>query len=189
MAFHSFSEQSNTTRSVENASAFKKNQAGFTLTEMIGIVSILGLLASFGFNLAVDVYDKARLARCMVEVRGIQTAMLDMGDGGRYTPTAKQFWESAFPDGRKHGPYYVLTDGDPNKGHGNDLDGIDEENPGKADHDKKDIKFVVLCDHDHKHLAEYVYLADEEPPQLAHADTDPGYDRFIKWEFGGPGAK
>ena len=76
----------------------------------------------------------------------------------------------------------------PNSGHGNDLDGVDEENPGKSDPDKKDIKFVVFCEHDHKHLCKYVYAVDEEPPQLASEGNDPGYTAFIKWEYGGPGA-
>ena len=79
-------------------------------------------------------------------------------------PTPDQFWNSTWPDGRKHGPYYYLTDGDPNSGHGNDLDGVDEENPGKSDPDKKDIKYVILCQHDHGDLADFVYLTDEEPP-------------------------
>ena len=26
----------------------------------------------------------------------------------------------------KHGPYFYIIDGDPNEGHGNDLDGVDE---------------------------------------------------------------
>jgi hypothetical protein len=80
-------------------------------------------------------------------------------------------------------------DGDPNKGHGNDLDGIDEENPGNSGdkRKKKDIKFVVLCQHNHKHLADYVYLVDNEPPVIVKDGNDPGYERFVKWEFGGPG--
>ena len=36
----------------------------------------------------------------------------------------------------KPGPYYYLLDGT-NKGHGNDLDGVDEENPGNADRDRR----------------------------------------------------
>ena len=96
----------------------------------------------------------------------------------------------AFPAGRP-GPYYYLIDGDPNKGHGNDLDGIDEENPGKSylNLEKVDIRFVVLCQHDHGNLANYVYVTDVGPPQIVTADNDPGYENFIKWEYGGPGTK
>ena len=166
----------------------REREGGFTLTELLGICAILGLLATIGVNMAVDLYEKARLARCMMEIRGIQTAVWDRSQEGRYIPDPVQFWESAFPDGRRHGPYYYIVDGDGNKGHGNDLDEVDEENPGASDPDKKDIKFVVFCEHDHKHLCKYVYALDEEPPQLATEEDDPGYQFFIQWEFGGPGA-
>ena len=163
-------------------------QAGFTLTELHGIAALLGLLASIGLNLAVDLMDKARLAWCMVEIRGIQAAVWNMSQEGRYIPDPVQFWESAFPDGRRHGPYFYVVDGDPNKGHGNDIDEVDEENPGASDPEKIDIKFVIFCEHDHKQFCKYVYAVDEGPPQLATEADDPGYDTFIKWEYGGPGA-
>ena len=45
------------------------------------------------------------------------------------------------------------------------------------------------CEHDHGDLGKYVYLTDEEPPTIVHGDgDDPDYTRFIKWEYGGPGA-
>ena len=110
---------------------------GFTLVELLGICAILGLLATIGINMAADLYEKARLARCLMEIRGIQTAVWDRSQEGEYIPDPVQFWESAFPDGRRHGPYYYIVDGDGNKGHGNDLDEVDEENPGASDPDKK----------------------------------------------------
>lgn len=161
---------------------------GFTLVELLGICAILGLLATVGFNMGLELIEKARLAKCLMEVRGIQAAVWDMSQEGEYIPDPVQFWESAFPDGRRHGPYFYIIDGDPNKGHGNDLDELDEENPGKSDPDEKDIKFVILCEHDHGRLCKYVYVLDEEPPQLATEENDPGYDFFIQWEYGGPGA-
>jgi len=76
-----------------------------------------------------------------------------------------------------------------NNSHGNDLDGVDEENPGASDPDKKDMKFVIFCEYDHGSLGKYVYLTDEEPPTIVHGDDDgPNYSRFIQWEYGGPGA-
>ena len=165
----------------------RTGEAGISLVEVIGVVFLISVLSIIGVNLAIDYREKARLVKCMTEIRGIQAAVFNMGDG-RYIPTPSQFWKSTWPDGRKHGPYYYLTDGDPTKGHGNDLDGVDEENPGKSDPDKKDIKFVILCQHDHGDLADFVYLTDEEPPIIAkNGDDHPDYERFIKWEFGGPG--
>ena len=70
------------------------------------------------------------------------------------------------------------------------LDGIDEENPGDSskNRERKDIQFVIVCQHDHKDLAEYVFIEDEGPPRLSQPGDDfPDYARFVKWEFGGPG--
>jgi type II secretory pathway pseudopilin PulG len=159
-----------------------------TLVELLIGMVIIVILATIGITVFQNQREKVKLVKCMAEIRGIQAAVMSMGDG-RYIPTPQTFWESAFPDGRRHGPYYYITDGDPNEGHGNDLDGVDETNPGVSDPDKKDIKFVIFCEHDHKHLGKYVYLTDEEPPTIATDENDPGYTKFIKWEFGGPGAK
>ena len=163
------------------------SQTGYTLVEILVAFVVAFILVTIGVRLFQDQRQKTQLVKCMAEIRGIQAAVITMGDG-RYIPPPEMFWENTWPDGRKHGPYYYIVDGDPNSGHGNDLDGVDEENPGASDPDKKDIKFVIFCDHDHGDLAEYVYLTDEEPPQLVHdGSDDPDYQRFIKWEYGGPG--
>lgn len=175
----------------EAASARRKarlRQAGFTLTEAIVAAYIVGLLSAVVSTGFVDKREKARLARCMVEQRGIQSAIYTYSPDGMTQPDPEDFWPMAYPSGRP-GPYFYLLDGDPNKGHGNDLDGVDEENPGKSgdNRDKIDIRFAIICQHDHGKLGDYVYVTDVGPPQIATKDNDPGYDRFIKWEFGGPG--
>jgi prepilin-type N-terminal cleavage/methylation domain-containing protein len=166
-------------------------ERGFTLTEVTLAAVLIALLVAIAVPSWRNGVERARLARCMAELRGIQAAIwADSNDGKRFMQPA-EFWASHF-NGRKPGPYHYLLDGDPNKGHGNDLDGIDEENPGKSseNRDKNDIRFVVLCQHDHKFLADYVYLTDAEPPAIVggpEAGVDPRYERFIKYEFGGPG--
>jgi prepilin-type N-terminal cleavage/methylation domain-containing protein len=164
--------------------------SGFTVTELLIVVAIIGILAAIVIPNLVDRLHKARLARCMVELRGIQTGLYMMSDVGLLYPTASDFWNAVFPAARP-GPYYYLSDNeDPNAGHGNDLDGYDEQNPGKGPREAKDIKFVLLCQHDHVYLCKYVYIEDEGPPQLATDDNDPGYSKFIKWEDGRkPGGK
>ncbi len=166
----------------------RRRQAGFTLTEMIVVVYVAGLLSAIVTSAFIDQMEKARLARCMSELRGIQSAVFVYSPNGIQIPDPQDFWPMAFPAGRP-GPYYYLIDGDPNKGHGNDLDGIDEENPGSSwqNREKLDIRFVVLCQHDHGNLADYVYVTDVGPPQIATTKSDPGYANFIKWEYGGPG--
>jgi prepilin-type N-terminal cleavage/methylation domain-containing protein len=166
-----------------------RTQGGFSLSELLVVVFLIGMLSAIAINRIVDSLEKVRLARCKLELRGIQEEVWDAYvENGTFIDPAT-YWEIKWR-GRRPGPYFYLVDGDANKGHGNDLDGIDEDNPG-ASGDKrkgKDIKFVVLCQHDHKQLADYVYLVDNEPPLIADGDNQPGYERFIKWEFGGPGS-
>jgi prepilin-type N-terminal cleavage/methylation domain-containing protein len=163
-------------------------QRGFSLSELLVAVFLIGILSAIAINKIVDSLEKVRIARCKLELRGIQEEVWDAYVETGNFPDPATYWDTKWR-GRRPGPYFYLVDGDANKGHGNDLDGIDEDNPG-ASGDKrkgKDIKFVVLCQHNHKHLADYVYLVDNEPPMIADADNKPGYERFIKWEFGGPG--
>ena len=162
----------------------RSRQAGFTLTELLVVITIICVLSAIAIPNLIDKYHKARLARCMIELRGIQTGLYLAAEPGILFPDALTFWESVFPAARP-GPYYYLSDAeDPNAGHGNDLDGFDEQNPGASPREAKDIKFVLLCQHDHADLCDYVYIEDEGPPQLATADNDPGYEKFIKWEEG-----
>jgi hypothetical protein len=175
----------------ERAAARKKirrGQAGFTVAELTIVVYIIGLLSMITINNVLDAIEKARLARCLVEVHNIQTAIWNSSDMGVEMIAPAAFWGSHF-HGFKPGPYFYLVDGDPNSGHGNDLDDIDEQNPGDSadNRTKKDIQFVVVCQHDHKYLADYVYGEDQEPPRIAVGGSDPNYDRFVKWEMGGPG--
>ena len=164
-------------------------ERGFTLTEVLVAAWVIGILAVIAFNASLDAIERAKLARCLAEVRGIQAAVwMDSNNGFKFMEPAK-FWSTHYHSA-KPGPYYYLLDGDANKGHGNDLDGIDEENPGASDPEREDIRFVVMCQHDHKWLCDYVYLIDDQPPRLVGGPDgypDPGYDRFIRWEFGGPG--
>jgi prepilin-type N-terminal cleavage/methylation domain-containing protein len=164
--------------------------AGFTLIELLITVTIISIIALIVINSYLEAIEKAKLARCLVEIRGIQAAVWEASDNGLDFIAAKEFWANSPYPGTKPGPYFYLLDGDANAGHGNDLDGVDEENPGESDPDEIPIVFAIVCDHDHKGLADYVYATDDLPPQIVGGrlgGEDPGYDRFIKWEDGGPG--
>jgi hypothetical protein len=75
-----------------------------------------------------------------------------------------------------------LVDDDAEVGFGVDLDGTNERegSGGENADNKKEVKFVVLCQHDHKGLADDVYIEDDGPPTLATFDNQPGYERFVQ---------
>jgi prepilin-type N-terminal cleavage/methylation domain-containing protein len=157
-----------------------------TFIELLVVVAIIGILAGICIAIFQGRIDKARLARCMTELRSIQSTVFAHSDGSTF-PDRSWFWDRAW-SGIKPGPYYYLVDAeDPNAGHGNDLDGFDEQNPGNAPRTRRDIKFVVLCQHNHKDLGWYVYLEDEGPPLMAVEGDHPGYHRFIHGNRGGSG--
>lgn len=164
--------------------------AGFTLAELLIGVQIIAILVAIVINNYLDAIERAKLARCLAEIKGIQAAVWLESDNGLEFIDPKKFWESSHYHSSKPGPYFYLLDGDPNSGHGNDIDGVDEENPGASDPEALDITFAIVCQHDHKWLADYVYATDDTPPQIAggkFGGEDPGYDRYAKWEGGGPG--
>ena len=158
-------------------------QAGFSLTELLVVVFIIGLLSAIAISKILDSLEKGRLARCKSELRGIQEEVWDayVDNGTFLDPTS--YWEIKW-GGKKPGPYFYLVDTDPDveKGAGTDLDGVAEAKSGESGgaDNKKDVKFVVLCQHDHKQLADYVYLVDDGPPTIANMDHQPGYERFIR---------
>jgi prepilin-type N-terminal cleavage/methylation domain-containing protein len=165
----------------------RSRKSGFSLTELIVVVNIIGVLSAVVIPTVVDRLHKTRLASCMVELRGIQAGLYQVAAPGTTFPEVAAFWAAAFPAGGS-GPYYYLSDAeDPKAGHGNDLDGFDEQNPGKEKRNAKGIKFVLVCRHDHGHLCSYVYIEDDGPPQLATSDDDPEYERFLELGNGGPG--
>lgn len=156
-----------------------------TLLELLVVVAVVGILSVICLAIFEGRIDKARLARCMSELRSIQSTVFVHSDGGSTLPVRETFWDIAW-SGIKPGPYFYLVDAeDPNAGHGNDLDGFDEQNPGNAPRTRRDIHFVVLCQHNHNDLGWYVYIEDEGPPLIALKDDHPGYHRFIRGHNGG----
>jgi len=156
---------------------------GFTLLEVVGAVLIIGLMSAVAIPAMADHIEEAKMARCMANLRSMQAEVWNWTPDGLVHPNAMTFWDAAY-GGIKPGPFVYLVDGDPNKGHGNDIDGIDEENPGNSQPDKEDIHFVIYCKHEHRWLADFVYITDAGQPHIVTGpDDDPGYRKFEKWEF------
>jgi len=162
----------------------RRHESGFTFMELIVAVWLIGVLTVLALGILNGRIEKAKLARCFVDIRSIQSTVWSMSDGISW-PEYATFWDYAWA-GKKPGPYHYFPNNvDHNAGHGNDLDICDEENPGNSgsNRDCKDIEFVIVCQHDHRQLANYVYIEDEGPPIIAgwSRETDPGYDRWIDY--------
>jgi prepilin-type N-terminal cleavage/methylation domain-containing protein len=163
-------------------------ERGFTLSEVLVVLMIVAILSVTVLGTVDGRLEKARLARCMNDLRSIQSTVFAHSGGGWPLPDEDSFWDIAWA-GIKPGPYFYLVDGDGNNGHGNDdLDGIDEENPGDSgdNRDARDIHCVVLCQHNHGKLAWYAYVEDQDAPKIATVDDNPGYHNFIRY-IGRPG--
>ncbi len=158
-------------------------QRGYTVIELVIVLWFISVLSILALGLANGRIEKARLAKCMVDLRSIQSTAWAHSDGTRFLGP-NEFWDVAWA-GKKPGPYYYLPDNeDPNAGHGNDIDTYDEQNPGKAQRTDKDLKFIALCQHDHRNLAKYVFVEDEGPPTIAlWGNNDPHYDRFVHGNY------
>lgn len=161
----------------------RRDAAGVALIEVLIMILVMSVMTSLAVHAAMSKMQKANLARCFAELRSIQARIQgDSLEGGLPDPETlwKVYWHGAKP-----GPYfYLIDDNDPDQGRGGDLDSFDEKAPGTASRPGKDIRFVVLCQHDHGDLALYVYMEDDGPPTVADGAHNPHYDLHLA--RGGP---
>jgi prepilin-type N-terminal cleavage/methylation domain-containing protein len=162
-------------------------ERGFTIAELAVAMMLISILSVLVLGIMNNRVEKAKLAACMIDLRSVQSTVWSLSDGVTW-PSPKDLWQYMWA-GKRPGPYfYLVNNSDANSGHGNDMDVCDEENPGESEsnRDCQDIEFVIVCQHDHRTLAKYVYIEDEGPPTIAGWDKeiapDPGYDKFIKWQ-------
>jgi len=163
-----------------------------TLAEMAIVLMLISILSVIAIGMFDGRIERAKLHACFTNIRSVQSTLWSMSDGLTW-PERADFWDYAWA-GKKPGPYYYFpNNSDRNRGHGNDMDFCDEENPGKsaANRECQDITFVVLCQHNHKTLAKYVYIEDEGPPTRAGwgKQDDPGYEKFIGMKGNNPRPK
>ena len=155
-------------------------ELGFSLNELLIAVAIIGILSVVAIGETFNAIEKARLAACMANMVTIRESVWANCDGGLDFPDRETLWNEIWRGSGPSGYWYALDNDDPNKGHGNDLDGFDEQNPGNAPRVDRNIYFVLRCEHDHGRLADYVFLEDEGPPQLAYGNFRPIWDKFYR---------
>ncbi len=145
---------------------------GFSVVDVMATVAVITVVASIVLPNVLSEYQKARVSACKAELELMKAVAYDMGDG-RYIPTPEQFWGEGFPNAQAGEYYYIVDSQDANKGHGNDLDGCDEDNPGNSPRCLgMDIKFVVFCSHDHGEYAKYCYATDDVAPTAVLAEEE-----------------
>jgi prepilin-type N-terminal cleavage/methylation domain-containing protein len=156
------------------------NERGFTLIEGLVTVAMVSVMAAVVIPAVYNEFEKAKVANCLAELDGMKAMAYSLGDG-RYIPTPSQFWKQGYPDAEPGKYYYIVDDQDNNKGHGNDLDGCDEDNPGNSPRcPGADFKFVVFCTHDHGKHAKYCYATDQSQPIAVGWDDDDPYDFLVQ---------
>jgi prepilin-type N-terminal cleavage/methylation domain-containing protein len=157
-----------------------RRQAGFTVLEIMVTIAVISVIAGVVIPAVYNEFEKAKLASCFSELNGMRAVAFDLGNG-RYIPTPDEFWGEGYPNAEAGEYYYIVDAEDHNKGHGNDLDGCDEDNPGNSidGRDCLDLKFVVFCNHDHGKLGKYCYATDQIAPTLVGWD-DPDPLEYLK---------
>ena len=159
----------------------RDHELGFSLNEMLIAVAIIGILSVVVIGEVENAIEKARLSACLANMVTIRETVWANCDGGLDFPDSDQLWNGIFGGHGPRGFWYEIDNDDANKGHGNDLDGFDEQNPGKAPRKDRNIYFVLACEHNHGRLADYVYLEDDGSPQIAmEGDKPPIWFKFYR---------
>ena len=153
---------------------------GFTLSETIIVVFLIGIVTAIVMTSVQNSIERARMASCMMELRGIQAALWHDMDGGNQAINPMTFWDTHY-NGTKPGPFVLMVDPAVS------ADGREPGSPGfgaGADW-RGDSPFVVVGRYAHWAPGQYVYIEGDQPPQLVTStDTDPGYGEQIDWVAG-----
>ena len=175
------------------------NNKGFTLIEiLIGIV-IVGILSVIVVGKINGAQDAATTVQCLANIDAFATDVDLLAPSGP-APTQEQVRRYIDWDGKYKDYWYIPNNSDFNNGHGNDLDGCDEENPGESLPGREcwPMRFLIVCTHEShgdNSDAKYIFnIAGGMPPQIVPYDEfrhlylqdakwwpgqDPHFDKWI----------
>lgn len=175
------------------------NERGFTLVEIIIGVAVVGVLAALVTLFVIGLRDAATTESCLANLQAFASEV-DLLKPTGTAPTQEEVRANIDWDGIYKDYWYIPNNSDFNKGHGNDLDGCDEENPGKSLPGRECIhmRFLIVCRHDthgNNSDAKYCFtIGGGIPPQIVPYDEfrhtylqdakwwpgkDPGFDKWI----------
>ena len=175
------------------------NKNGFSLVEiLIGLV-IIGILSVVVVGKINGAQSAATTMKCLADINAFAAdvdALSPTGDA----PTQEQVRQHIDWQGKYKDYWYIPNNTDFINGHGNDLDGCDEENPGQSLPGRECIpmRFLFVCMHDtHGSSSDAKYcfhIGDARPAQIVGYDEhqrtyledgnwwdgeDPGFDDWI----------
>jgi type II secretory pathway pseudopilin PulG len=173
---------------------------GFTVLETLVVVMFIGIVASILIPRFTSITQAATTVKCAANLLSfaeeIELIYLDSPVPSQADLGNKDI---GWPNGKWKDYWYVPNNKDFNSGHGNDLDGCDEENPGKSTPNRECIpmRFLIVCKHQShgdQSDAKYLFITDMYPPQIVPFEEyrhtylldakwwpteDPGFDAWI----------
>ena len=153
---------------------------GFTLSETIIVVFLVGILTAIVVTSVHHSIERARMASCMMELRGIQAALWHDSEGGNRKIDPETFWKTHYK-GSKPGPFVLMTDSGAVAG----SESSGSPGSGAAADGQGESPFVVVGRYAHWAPGQYVYIEGDQPPRLVTGpEEDPGYGEQIDWEAG-----
>lgn len=124
-------------------------EKGFTLIEILVAVILIGIISVIVIGKIMGAQDAATTIACVANMDAFASEINLMSLTGP-APTQEQVRDHIkWPDERYRNYWYIPNNSDFNKGHGNDLDGCDEENPGQSSKNRTCIpmRFLIVCTH------------------------------------------
>jgi len=158
-----------------NLSSRKKMGEGFSLIECTLAVVVVGILAVICVGKLTGAQDAATTVTCLADMESFATEVDTLVPTTGPPPTQEQVGDHIDWTGKYRNYWYLPNNSDFNSGHGNDLDGCDEENPGQSSKNRTCIpmRFVIICrhtTHGNNSDAKYCFKVDGMPPQIVAYD-------------------
>ena len=179
-----------------------RNSRGFSVLEIVIVVMFIGLVASIFIPKYMGVSQAATTVKCAANLLSFATEIEFLSlEGPPPSQAELEARDIGWPNGKRKDYWYIPNNADSNSGHGNDLDGCDEENPGESLPNRECVpmKFLIVCkhtSHGDQGDAKYLFITDMYPPMIVpfeeHRHTylldakwwpkeDPGWDQWIGW--------